>query len=151
MGELIEVTDPTDPRLHDYSGLTDVELRKVREPAEGLFLAEGEKVIRRALAAGYPMRSTLLSPKWAAAMRSLIDAVDAPVYVGDEALLEAVTGFHVHRGALASMQRIPVPDAGTVLAGARRVVVMEDIVNHTNLGAIFRSAARPKTSGASKS
>ena len=141
MGELIEVTDPSDPRLHDYSGLTDVELRKVREPAEGLFLAEGEKVIRRALAAGYPMRSTLLSPKWVEAMRPLIDAVDAPVYVGAEPLLEAVTGFHVHRGALASMQRIPVPDAGGVLAAARRVVVLEDIVNHTNLGAIFRSAA----------
>ena len=141
MGELIEVTDPSDPRLHDYSGLTDVELRKVREPAEGLFLAEGEKVIRRALAAGYPMRSTLLSPKWVAAMRPLIDAVDAPVYVGSESLLEAVTGFHVHRGALASMQRTPVPEVGTVLAAARRVVVLEDIVNHTNLGAIFRSAA----------
>lgn len=141
MGELIEVTDPSDPRLHDYSGLTDVELRKVREPAEGLFLAEGEKVIRRALAAGYPMRSTLLSPKWVEAMRPLIDAVDAPVYVGAEPLLEAVTGFHVHRGALASMRRIPVPDAGGVLAAARRVVVLEDIVNHTNLGAIFRSAA----------
>ena len=141
MGELIEVTDPSDPRLHDYSGLTDVELRKVREPAEGLFLAEGEKVIRRALAAGYPMRSTLLSPKWARAMRPLIEEVDAPVYVGSEALLEAVTGFHVHRGALASMQRTPVPEAGAVLAAAKRVVVMEDIVNHTNLGAIFRSAA----------
>lgn len=141
MGELIEVTDPSDPRLHDYSGLTDVELRKVREPAEGLFLAEGEKVIRRALAAAYPMRSMLLSPKWAGAMRPLIDAVDAPVYVGAEPLLEAVTGFHVHRGALASMRRTPVPEAGSLLAGARRVVVMEDIVNHTNLGAIFRSAA----------
>lgn len=141
MGELIEVTDPSDPRLHDYSGLTDVELRKVREPAEGLFLAEGEKVIRRALDAGYPMRSTLLSPKWAEAMRPLIEAVDAPVYVGSEPLLEAVTGFHVHRGALASMQRTPVPDAAAVLARARRVVVLEDIVNHTNLGAIFRSAA----------
>lgn len=141
VGELIEVTDPSDPRLHDYSGLTDVELRKVREPAEGLFLAEGEKVIRRALAAGYPMRSTLLSPKWVEAMRPLIDAVDAPVYVGSEPLLEAVTGFHVHRGALASMRRIAVPQARSVLAKARRVVVMEDIVNHTNLGAIFRSAA----------
>lgn len=141
MGELIEVTDPSDPRLHDYSGLTDVELRKVREPAEGLFLAEGEKVIRRALAAGYPMRSTLLSPKWVQAMRPLIDAVDAPVYVGSEPLLEAVTGFHVHRGALASMRRTPVLDAGSLLERAKRVVVMEDIVNHTNLGAIFRSAA----------
>jgi tRNA G18 (ribose-2'-O)-methylase SpoU len=141
VGELIEVTDPSDPRLHDYSGLTDVELRKVREPAEGLFLAEGEKVIRRALAAGYPMRSTLLSPKWVDSMRPLIEGVSAPVYVGDEKLLEAVTGFHVHRGALASMQRTPLPSAAAVLERARRVVLLEDIVNHTNLGAIFRSAA----------
>ncbi|NUR25216.1 MAG: RNA methyltransferase [Catenulispora sp.] len=143
MGELIEVTDPADPRLYDYSGLTDVELRKVREPAEGLFLAEGEKVIRRALAAGYPMRSMLLSHKWAGPMRELIAAAgaDVPVYVGAEPLLEAVTGFHVHRGALASMQRVAVPEAGPVLDRAKRIVVLEDIVNHTNLGAIFRSAA----------
>ncbi|GAA2052764.1 RNA methyltransferase [Catenulispora yoronensis] len=141
MGELIEVTDPADPRLHDYSGLTDIELRKVREPAEGLFMAEGEKVIRRALTAGYPMRSMLLSPKWAEPMRALIDTADAPVYVGAEPLLEAVTGFHVHRGALASMQRTPALEAGPLLARAKRIVVLEDIVNHTNLGAIFRSAA----------
>lgn len=143
MAELIEVVDPADPRLTDYAGLTDVELRRVREPAEGLFLAEGEKVIRRALAAGYPVRSMLLSPKWVGPMGGLIDALpaDAPVYVGDEALLEAVTGFHVHRGALASMQRIPSRDLSETLAAARRIVVMEDIVNHTNLGAIFRSAA----------
>ena len=145
MGTLIEVTEPSDPRLHDYSGLTDVELRKVREPAECLFLAEGEKVIRRALDAGFPMRSMLLSPRWAAAMRPLVDELvaqtDAAVYVGDEALLEAVTGFHVHRGALASMGRTPLPDAHELLTRAKRVVVLEDIVNHTNLGAIFRSAA----------
>jgi tRNA G18 (ribose-2'-O)-methylase SpoU len=141
--ELIEVADSADPRLTDYAGLTDVELRRVREPAEGLFLAEGEKVIRRALAAGYPMRSMLLSPKWVAPMRGLIDALPegTPVYVGEEAVLEAVTGFHVHRGALASMQRTPLLDPGPTLEAARRVVVMEDIVNHTNLGAIFRSAA----------
>jgi tRNA G18 (ribose-2'-O)-methylase SpoU len=145
VGELIDVTDPADPRLHDYSGLTDVELRKVREPAEGLFLAEGEKVIRRALDAGYPMRSMLLSPRWAGAMRPMIDELvagtDAAVYVGDEALLEAVTGFHVHRGALASMQRTPLPAPDALLVRAKRIVVLEDIVNHTNLGAIFRSAA----------
>jgi tRNA G18 (ribose-2'-O)-methylase SpoU len=143
VAELIEVTDPSDPRLHDYSGLTDVELRKVREPAEGLFLAEGEKVIRRALSAAYPMRSMLLSPKWVEPMRSLIDEAGpaVPVYVGAEPLLEAVTGFHVHRGALASMQRTPLRKAEPLLDHAKRIVVMEDIVNHTNLGAIFRSAA----------
>jgi tRNA G18 (ribose-2'-O)-methylase SpoU len=145
VGEIIDVTDPADPRLHDYSGLTDVELRKVREPAEGLFLAEGEKVIRRALDAGYGMRSMLLSPRWVKPMQPLIDELiagsDAKVYVGDEVLLEAVTGFHVHRGALASMQRSPVADPEALLERSRRIVVLEDIVNHTNLGAIFRCAA----------
>jgi tRNA G18 (ribose-2'-O)-methylase SpoU len=141
VGELIEVTDPADPRLHDYSGLTDIALRTAREPAEGLFMAEGEKVIRRALAAGYPMRSMLLSPKWVEPMRALIEAADAPVYVGAEPLLEAVTGFHVHRGALAAMRRVADREPGPLLDRARRIVVLEDIVNHTNLGAIFRSAA----------
>lgn len=155
MGELIDVTDPADPRLHDYSGLTDVELRKVREPAEGLFLAEGEKVIRRALDAGYAMRSMLLSPRWVGPMRGMIDELlagsdtagsdatssDTAVYVGSEALLEEVTGFHVHRGALASMQRRPLDDPSELLERSKRIVVLEDIVNHTNLGAIFRCAA----------
>ena len=73
MAEPILLDDPADPRLHDYTGLTDVELRRRREPAEGLFIAEGEKVIRRARAAGYPMRSMLLSAKWVATMREVIE------------------------------------------------------------------------------
>ncbi|MFF9279369.1 TrmH family RNA methyltransferase [Streptomyces griseosporeus] len=141
MAELITVEDPADPRLHDYTGLTDVELRRRREPAEGLFIAEGEKVIRRATDAGYAMRSMLLSAKWVDAMRDVIDELTAPVYVVSPDLAELVTGYHVHRGALASMQRKPLPPAGEVLAGARRVAVMEAVNDHTNIGAIFRSAA----------
>ncbi|MET8894441.1 TrmH family RNA methyltransferase [Streptomyces albogriseolus] len=141
MGEIITVDDPADPRLHDYTDLTDVELRRRREPAEGLFVAEGEKVIRRAGDAGYAMRSMLLSQKWVDVMRDVIDRVDAPVYVVEPALAEQVTGYHVHRGALASMQRRPLPDPVDVLRTARRVVVMESVNDHTNIGAIFRSAA----------
>ncbi|MFE2264591.1 TrmH family RNA methyltransferase [Streptomyces griseosporeus] len=141
MAELITVEDPADPRLYDYTGLTDVELRRRREPAEGLFIAEGEKVIRRATDAGYAMRSMLLSAKWVDAMRDVIDELTAPVYVVSPDLAEQVTGYHVHRGALASMQRKPLPPAGEVLAGARRVAVMEAVNDHTNIGAIFRSAA----------
>ncbi|MEU1280377.1 RNA methyltransferase [Streptomyces sp. NPDC005805] len=141
MAEVITVDDPDDPRLADYTGLTDVELRRRREPAEGLFIAEGEKVIRRALEAGYAMRSMLLSAKWTEAMRDVIDAVGAPVYVVEPALAERVTGYHVHRGALASMQRRPLPDAAELLRSARRVAVMEAVNDHTNIGAIFRSAA----------
>ncbi|MER5639854.1 RNA methyltransferase [Kitasatospora sp. NPDC002227] len=141
MSEPRTVTDPTDPRLADYTGLTDVELRRRREPAEGLFIAEGEKVIRRAVESGYRMRSMLLTPKWLEVMGDVIAEADAPVHVVDPALAEAVTGYHVHRGALASMERKPLPTAAEVLAGARRVAVLEGLVDHTNLGAIFRSAA----------
>ncbi|GAA3040434.1 RNA methyltransferase [Streptomyces lactacystinicus] len=141
MSEPRTITDPADPRLADYTGLTDVELRRRREPAEGLFIAEGEKVIRRALAAGYRMRSMLLTSKWLEVMGDVIAEADAPVHVVEPALAEAVTGYHVHRGALASMERKSLPDAAEVLAGARRVAVLEGLVDHTNLGAIFRSAA----------
>ncbi|MEU3839808.1 RNA methyltransferase [Streptomyces sp. NPDC028635] len=141
MAELITIDDPDDPRLTDYTGLTDVELRRRREPAEGLFIAEGEKVIRRAGEAGYAMRSMLLSAKWIDAMRDVIDASAAPVYTIDPELAERVTGYHVHRGALASMQRKPLPTAAELLAHARRVAVMESVNDHTNIGAIFRSAA----------
>ncbi|MFJ9694614.1 TrmH family RNA methyltransferase [Kitasatospora sp. NPDC101183] len=141
MSEPSTVTDPADPRLADYTGLTDVELRRRREPAEGLFIAEGEKVIRRALAAGYRMRSMLLTAKWLDVMADVIAEADAPVHVVDPALAEAVTGYHVHRGALASMERRPLPDAAALLTAARRVAVLEGLVDHTNLGAIFRSAA----------
>ncbi|MFF1275435.1 TrmH family RNA methyltransferase [Streptomyces marokkonensis] len=141
MAGIITVEDAGDPRLYDYTGLTDVELRRRREPAEGLFIAEGEKVIRRAGEAGYAMRSMLLSAKWVDVMRDVIDRSDAPVYVVDPALAEQVTGYHVHRGALASMQRAPLPTAADVLRTARRVVVMESVNDHTNIGAIFRSAA----------
>ncbi|MEV6160852.1 RNA methyltransferase [Streptomyces sp. NPDC052052] len=155
MADLITIDDPDDPRLHDFTGLTDVELRRRREPAEGLFIAEGEKVIRRARHAGYEMRSMLLSAKWIDLMRDVIDEVPAPVYAVTPELAERVTGYHVHRGALASMQRKPLPTADELLATprriagddlgggptARRVAVFEDIVDHANLGAAFRNAA----------
>jgi tRNA G18 (ribose-2'-O)-methylase SpoU len=137
----ITLDDPADPRLHDYTGLTDVELRRRREPAEGLFIAEGEKVIRRALGAGHPMRSLLLSAKWLDSLRDVVEAATAPVYIVEPALAERVTGYHVHRGALASMARLPLPSVPDVLAGARRVAVLEAVNDHTNIGAVFRGAA----------
>ncbi|GAA1222746.1 RNA methyltransferase [Kitasatospora nipponensis] len=142
MSEPSAVTDPADPRLADYADLTDVELRRRREPAEGLFIAEGEKVIRRALAAGYGMRSMMLTAKWLDVMADVIAAVDAPVHLVEPQLAEQVTGYHVHRGALASMARSPLPDTVDLLAAApRRVAVFEDIVDHANIGAAFRNAA----------
>jgi tRNA G18 (ribose-2'-O)-methylase SpoU len=138
---VVGVTDPADPRLADYVALTDVELRRSREPAEGMFIAEGAKVIRRAIAAGYPLRSMLLDQKWRIAMADLVDSIAAPVYVGEPELLERVIGFNVHRGALAAMQRLPLPPLKDLLGASRRIVVLEDVNDHTNIGAIFRAAA----------
>jgi len=141
MADVIPVDDPADVRLRDYLDLTDVELRRRREPAEGLFMAEGEKVIRRALAAGYRMRSLLLEDKWLASLPDVIADFDGPVYVAERPVLARLTGYDVHRGALAAMDRRPLPSVAEVLATARRLVVLEDVNDHANIGAIFRSAA----------
>jgi tRNA G18 (ribose-2'-O)-methylase SpoU len=140
----IVLDDPADPRLSDYVGLTDVVLRTRVEPAAGLYLAEGEKVIRRALAAGHRPRSLLLSERWLTPMADLVArfaSAGAPVFTGGTAVIEAITGFHVHRGAIASMHRPVPPTVGELITGARRIVVLEDIVDHTNVGAIIRSCA----------
>jgi tRNA G18 (ribose-2'-O)-methylase SpoU len=141
VADVMPVDDPTDPRLGDYVDLTDVELRRRREPADGLFMAEGAKVIRRALAAGYRMRSLLLEDKWLVSLGDVVEAFDGPVYVGVRPVLAEVTGYDVHRGALAAMDRRPLPSVAEVLTSARRVAVLEDVNDHTNIGAIFRSAA----------
>ena len=141
MAELVEVDDPADPRLSDYRDLRDVQLRTSLEEAHGLFLAEGEKVVRRAVEAGFEARSFLMAPRWLDGLADVLSRSDAPCYVVAEDLAERVTGFHVHRGALASLRRRPLPSVAGVLAGARTVVVLEDVVDHTNVGAIFRSAA----------
>ncbi|WP_418277081.1 TrmH family RNA methyltransferase [Isoptericola jiangsuensis] len=145
---VVRVTDPTDPRLHDYTGLTDMKLRAVREPAEGLFMAESSNVIRRALEAGHRPRSFLMAERWLESMAEALAAhPDAPVFVADEVVLQQITGFHLHRGALAAMHRPQAADVHELLAGARdgagarRVAVLEDLVDHTNIGAVFRSAA----------
>jgi tRNA G18 (ribose-2'-O)-methylase SpoU len=131
----------TDPRLADYRALTDVALRRRLEPEQGIFIAEGELVIRRALRAGYPMRSALMSERWVSSISDQLVDVDVPMYVGSEALLESVTGFHVHRGALAAMGRLAPLGVAELLERCARIVVLEDVNSHTNLGAIFRCAA----------
>jgi tRNA G18 (ribose-2'-O)-methylase SpoU len=141
MAHLVDVSDPADPRLADYVRLRDVQLRRTLEVEQGLFIAEGEKVIRRAVETGHPVRSLLMTRKWAEGLADVLEGTDAPVYVVDEATAEGVTGFAVHRGALAAMVRLPLPSVGSVIAGARRIVVLEDLVDHGNVGAIFRCAA----------
>lgn len=143
-----------DPGLADFTRLTDVALRRLLEPAGGLYLAESTKVIERAIRAGHVPRSVLTRREWLPQLEPLLAAFpDVPVHVGDDVTLEALTGFHLHRGALAAMHRPVLPDPRDLLARlssssssssgalARRVVVIEDVVDHTNVGAIFRSAA----------
>ncbi len=147
----VHVADLTDPRLHDYVSLTDVALRSRVEPERGLYIAEGSTVLGRALDAGHRVRSVLCSARWLPDVEALLASVpgteEVPVLVVESEQLEQVTGFHVHRGALAAMQRPVLPEPARLLATARdggpvrRVVVLEDIVNHTNVGAVFRSAA----------
>ncbi|WP_193611589.1 TrmH family RNA methyltransferase [Nocardioides lijunqiniae] len=141
MAVLVPIEDPADPRLADYRDLRDVELRKHLEGEHGLFLAEGEKVVRRAVEAGHAPRSFLMAPRWLDGLADVLDRSDAPCYVLEERLAEQVTGFHVHRGALASLHRPPLRSLDEVLDGARSVLVLEDLVDHTNVGAVFRSGA----------
>jgi tRNA G18 (ribose-2'-O)-methylase SpoU len=138
---LIEIDDPADPRLADFRDLRDVQLRQSLEAENGLFLAEGEKVVRRAVGAGYGVRSFLMAPRWVESLGDVLEQTDAPCYVMSEATVEQLTGFHVHRGALASLTRAPLRSVDDVLNGARTVAVLEDVVDHTNVGAIFRCAA----------
>ena len=152
----IELDDLADPRcadlLRDYTDLKDVQLRSRREPAEGLFLAEGVEVIRRALAAGHRPRSFLLSPPRADDLADVLPA-DATVLVAAPEAFTALTGVDLHRGAIASMHRPAPRGVADLLADLlaessaggegppRRVLVVEDLVDGTNLGAVFRSAA----------
>jgi len=132
--------------LQDYTNLTEVALRTLSEPAQGLYIAESLKVLERALGAGHQPRSIITTPQWVDKLTQLEEhhaqsLEHTPVYVADPALLEYLTGFHVHRGTLASMARPELPSVQKLLTGARRIVVLENVVDHTNVGAIFRSVA----------
>ena len=143
---IVEVPTLDDPRLDAYARLTDVQLRNRLEPEKGVFVAESDKVIRRALAGGMQPLSLLMEPKWLPLMQPVIDHVaqrfpSVPVFVAPHAELERLTGFELTRGALGAFRRPVLPTVAEACAHARRVAVLEDITNHTNVGAIFRSAA----------
>ena len=143
--------------LADYTSLTDVALRRRIETERGLYMAESTKVVARAVEAGHAPRSFLMTERHLEEMRPVIaaaagtggrgDGGPVPVLIAPEGLLESITGFHLHRGALAAMNRPVLADVDELLAsacggrGARRVAVLEDLVDHTNVGAAFRSAA----------
>ena len=130
------------PGLEDFTSLTDVALRRKLEPEGGLYLAESPKVIERALQASHTPRSVLLLEQWLPRIEPLLEAhPEVAVFVGEPEQLEALTGFHLHRGALASMRRPEPLDPSKLLRESRRIVVLEDLADHTNVGAIFRSVA----------
>lgn len=132
--QLQQVTDLADPALDDYLRMTDVRLRSRVEVERGLFMAESYEVISRAIEAGMAPRSFLMNEKWLAKFAPLYEQFpDVPVYAGEESLVEQLTGFNLHRGALASMQRPELPTARELLRTARTVAVIEDIVDHTNV------------------
>jgi len=135
------VADATSDAVADYAALTDVSLRTSTETERGLYIAESAKVISRAIRAGHRPRSVLMEEKWLAGLEPVLVPFDIPVHLADPDQLEAITGYRVHRGALAAFERPSLPDPAELLAGARRVVVLEDIVDHTNVGAIFRACA----------
>ncbi|OZG51471.1 rRNA methyltransferase [Pseudoscardovia radai] len=144
---IIHVSTLDDPRLAAYTSLTEIQLRNRLEPEKGMFIAESPKVIDRALDAHVEPLSFLVEEPWLEGMGREFAQVDAewgpdiPVFVASPALLKQLTGYRMHRGALCAMRRWPLPSVEDVVRGARRIAVMENIVDFTNVGAIMRSAA----------
>jgi tRNA G18 (ribose-2'-O)-methylase SpoU len=143
---VIRIDSLDDPRLADYAHRTDVALKKwaprtggPAEPGTGLYIAESLLVLQRALAAGHQPRSVLALGGSVADALDAIGDLDVPVFSGPPELLEELTGYLLHRGLIAAMHRPALPSVADLLAGARRVVVLEDVADPTNVGAIFRS------------
>ncbi|WP_371298287.1 TrmH family RNA methyltransferase [Paraeggerthella sp.] len=143
---LLEIDVLEDPRLDAYARLTEAQLRSKLEPEKGIFIAESGKVIERALEAGLEPLSMLMEAKWVPALQPVIDRIaldhpEVPVFVAPHDELAKLTGFELTRGALAAFRRPKPRSVADAVANARRIAVLEDITNHTYVGAIFRSAA----------
>ncbi|MGN1004626.1 MAG: TrmH family RNA methyltransferase [Oscillospiraceae bacterium] len=143
MPNIVEIRDFSDPGLDVFARLTEAQLRSRLEPSRGVFIAESPKVIVRALDAGYEPVSLLMERRHidGDAREILERCGDVPLYTADREVLAGLTGYELTRGVLCAMRRPPLPGVEELCAGARRVAVLEGIVDHTNVGAIFRSAA----------
>ena len=143
MPHIIEISDLSTPELDVFSRLTESQLRNRLEPEKGIFIAESPKVIQRALDAGYEPLQLLMERRQIEGQAA--DVIrrcgDIPIYTADRELLAQLTGYPLTRGVLCAMRRPPLPDVAELCANARRVAVLESIVDPTNVGAIFRSAA----------
>ncbi|MBE6961211.1 MAG: RNA methyltransferase [Ruminococcaceae bacterium] len=143
MPNIIEIADFHVPELDPFARLTEAQLRSRADPEKGVFIAESPKVIRRALEAGYTPLSLLMERRHITGQGREIIALcsSIPVYTADSALLESLTGYALTRGILCAMRRPPMPSVESICANARRIAILEGIVDPTNVGAIFRSAA----------
>lgn len=143
MKNIIEITDLHAPELDIYARFSEVQLLHINEPGQGIFIAESPKVIERALDAGYSPISVLVERKHIAGQAQDVIARcgEIPVYTADFDILTQLTGFQLTRGMLCAMQRRSLPAVEEVCADARRIAVLENVMNPTNVGAIFRSAA----------
>jgi tRNA G18 (ribose-2'-O)-methylase SpoU len=137
----IEIHDADDPRLSDYVGLSDPDLRRRVEPAGGFFVAESPHVVEALLRSPRRVRSVLVTPTQRDALAGVLDRTGVPVYVARPEVLRKVVGFDLHRGAVAAGDRWQLPAVASVLAGARSVAVVQHMTDHENLGGLFRNAA----------
>ena len=136
-----EVVTPDDPRVDAYVRLTDMDLRQRIEPERGYFMAEGLLVIERCAAQGLRIGSVLTAPRWLERLGTVLARSDAEVLVAEETILEQITGYRVHRGALAAVERPATRSVQDVLSSRDDVLVLEDLVDPTNVGLAMRSAA----------
>lgn len=145
--QFITLDSMQDERVSAYNNLTELQLRNRLEPEQGIFIAESPKVIDRALAAGRQPLSLLVEDAWIEGMHDEFNFIDEhwgpniPVYVASPQALQTITGYRLHRGAISAFRRWPLPSVETLCKHAKRIAVLENIVDHTNVGAIMRSAA----------
>ena len=142
MMKIIEVTDLNRPELTVYAELSERQLATIYEPEEGLFIAESPKVIERALDGGYEPVSFLAEKGQLAEAEEILKRVeDVPIYVAPDEILTKLTGYHLTRGIWCAMRRRTLPTIEEVCQGAKRIAILEEVVNPTNVGALFRCAA----------
>lgn len=141
MAQVIEVADPSDPRLDDFRDLSAADRRPDRPGGRGLVIAEGVVVVQRLLASRYPVRALLGVPRRIEALAADLAGLDVPAYTTSAEVMAEVVGFHLNRGVLAVADRAAPPDLAELIASARTLAVLEGVGDHENLGALFRNAA----------
>ncbi len=150
IGSMIEITDPTDPRIRVFLNQKDAWLKAAHnpdaeggDPHHGFFIAEGVLVVEHLLGSRFPVESVFVSRSRVAGVEDLLRRVpeSVPVYVAEQAVMDAVVGVPIHRGLLACGRRLPDPDPIQIAQDARALVILEDLSNHDNVGSVFRSAA----------